>query len=269
MMKKTTRNSRKPQTAKTERPRHARETVRLNSFLAQVGVASRRACDELITAGKVRVDGRGVRSPGARIVPGEVAVTVDGVRVDRPPRPMVLLLNKPAGVVSTAADPEGRTTVIDLCGRYRKGSRLYPVGRLDINTTGALLITNDGLLCYRLTHPRFEVPKTYVVKVRGSFDARKLARLARMARTGHERRGGARLVKELDRFTVLQITLTEGRNRQVRRMCEATGLRVVKLKRVSFGPVSIRKLPLGSVRPLEKKELEQLRSAVVKEYGHT
>jgi pseudouridine synthase len=131
------------------------------------------------------------------------------------------------------------------------------VGRLDVNTTGALLVTNDGLLCYRLTHPKFEVPRTYVARVRGHADDRSIARMRRMAGTGE--RAGVERMRTLGKVSVLKITLTEGRNRQVRRMCEAVGLRVVKLKRVSFGPVSVRKLPLGAVRPLERRELERLR----------
>jgi 23S rRNA pseudouridine2605 synthase len=142
------------------------------------------------------------------------------------------------------------------------------VGRLDVNTTGALLITNDGLLCYRLTHPKFEVPRTYVARVRGQVTAKGLARMRRMAhgatrgkakgsRDGGDR-GGVEVVKELGKVTVLKVSLREGRNRQVRRLCEAAGLRVVKLKRVSFGPLSVRKLPLGAVRPLERREIERL-----------
>lgn len=231
--------------------------VRLNRFLAQVGVGSRRACDDVIQSGRVRVEGRVVRSPGARIVPGVHSVTLDGQDLDTPSRPIVLILHKPTGVVSTVSDPQGRPTVIDLCRKYARGRRLFPVGRLDVNTTGALLVTNDGVLCYRLTHPRFEVSRTYVARVRGDVSERSLARMRRMA--GSNPRAGVERVHTPGKVSVLKITLTEGRNRQVRRMCEAVGLRVVKLKRVSFGPVSVRKLPLGAVRPLERRELERLR----------
>jgi 23S rRNA pseudouridine2605 synthase len=261
--------------------RTSAESIRLNRFLAQVGVGSRRACDEVIAAGRVRVNGAVTRSPGVRVVPGVHDIALDGRPVGSPRRRLVLLLHKPTGVVSTASDPQGRPTVIDLCGKFARDRRLFPVGRLDINTTGALLVTNDGLLCYRLTHPRFEVPRTYVARVRGTVTARDLERLRRMAESappGKRRRGPRRtpapsggasgnqgrveVTKELGKVSVLRITLYEGRNRQVRKMCEAVGLRVVKLKRVSFGPVSIRKLPLGAVRPLEKKELERLEQAV-------
>ncbi len=247
----------------------SRDTVRLNRFLAQVGIASRRACDEIIREGRVVVNGSHVRAPGTRIDPAEADVRVDGAKVSRPPRPLVLLLNKPAGVVSTVSDPQGRTTVIDLCRRYGKSRRLFPVGRLDVNTTGALLITNDGALCYRLTHPRFGVPKTYVVRVRGLVTGRTIERLRRMAGVkpesgegaadGPRTRPGVELTHGEGKVSTLRITLLEGKNRQVRNMCEAVGLRVSKLKRVQFASVSIRKLPLGAVRPLEPRELASLR----------
>lgn len=223
-----------------------------------MGIASRRACDDIIAAGRVRVGGRVVREPGERVRPGLDAVTLDGTPVDRPRKPLVLLLHKPAGVVSTAYDPQGRPTVVDLCRPYNRTFRLFPVGRLDVNTTGALLVTNDGMLCYRLTHPSFEVPRTYVVRVRGAVTVRALERMRRMAGAADSRPVGVEVVKEVGKITVVNVTLIEGRNRQVRRMCEAVGLRVVKLKRVSFGPVSVRGLPLGAVRPLRARELERL-----------
>ena len=235
------------------------EPIRLNRFLAQLGVGSRRACDALIDAGKVRVGGKRVTNPATVVVPGAESVSVDGVRLDKPANRVVLLLHKPTGVVSTVSDPQRRRTVLQYCKRYARGRRLFPVGRLDVNTTGALLVTNDGLLCYRLTHPSFGVPKTYSVRVRGGIDSGKLQRLRKMA--GVPKEGGAasvEVVKRLDKVSILRITLVEGRNRQVRRMCDAVGLRVVRLKRTNFGPVSVRNLPLGSVRPLTKKELERL-----------
>jgi pseudouridine synthase len=236
------------------------QSIRLNRFLAQLGVGSRRACDDIITAGKVRVDGKRVNQPGMRVTPGVNSVSVDGFKLDRPASPIVLLLHKPTGVVSTVSDPYGRPTVLDLCRKYGVRKRLFPVGRLDVNTTGALLITNDGLLCYRLTHPSFQIPKTYLVRVRGGYSDLKLARLQKMAGTSSGRgvKPSVSMVKKLDKNTVLKITLIEGRNRQVRNMCAAVGLKVTKLKRTNFGPISVRSLPLGSVRPLTKKELGRL-----------
>jgi 23S rRNA pseudouridine2605 synthase len=241
------------------------ESVRLNRYLALLGVGSRRSCDELIEAGKVRVDGKRVVEAGTRVKPGLQTVSVDGVKLDKPANPLVLLFHKPTGVVSTVSDPQNRPTVIQFCKRYGRRRRLFPVGRLDVNTTGALLVTNDGLLCYKLTHPRFGVPKTYSVNVRGGISEAKLERLRKMA--GATVKGTAasvQLIKQLDRSSVLKITLVEGRNRQVRRMCNTVGLRVVKLKRTNFGPISLRNLPLGSVRPLTKRELEKLRAITEK-----
>jgi pseudouridine synthase len=227
-----------------------------------VGVGSRRECDEIIASGRVKMDGEVVREAGAKVKPGLSRVSLDGVPLVNPQERIVLLLNKPAGFVSTVSDPMGRPTVLDLCRGYSRRYRLFPIGRLDVNTTGAILVTNDGLLCYRLTHPRFEVARVYVVRVRGIVDEQKLVRLARLAE-GRRERGARRrtveLVKTLGKESILRVTLREGRHRQVRRMCEAAGLRVVKLKRVQFGPVTVRRLPLGAVRSLESKEMVRLR----------
>lgn len=239
--------------------------IRLNQYLAQLGVGSRRSCDRLIAAGRVRIAGKIVRELGVRVIPGQHAVSVDGHAVGRPPRRLVFLLHKPKGYVSTVSDPEGRPTVIDLVRSVARRQRLFPVGRLDVNTTGALLLTNDGELCYRLTHPRFGIARVYQVRVRGDVSDSQLRRLLQLAREGirdHEQPRATRpsvdVVKQLEKEAILKVTLLEGRNRQVRLMCESVGLRVVALKRVSFGPVSVRKLPLGAVRPLERRELDRL-----------
>ncbi len=242
--------------------------VRLNRYLALVGVGSRRFCDDIITSGRVSIDGKKIDNPGVKVIPGENTVSIDGIPVENPQAPTILILNKPPGVVSTVSDPLGRPTVLDLSKKYAKNRRLYPIGRLDVNTTGAILLTNDGLLCYRLTHPRFQVPRTYLARVRGAVTEKKLAKLNKLV--GSSRKGDAykqgrpraELIKALDRESILRVTLYEGKNRQVRRLCEAVGLRVVKLKRVQFGPVTIRKLPLGAVRPLQQKEIIRLRKII-------
>ncbi|HEX6789805.1 MAG TPA: pseudouridine synthase [Candidatus Krumholzibacteria bacterium] len=239
--------------------------IRLNHYLAQLGVGSRRACDALIAAGRVRIDGKVVRELGTKIVPGAHNVLVDNHPVGRAPRRLVFLLHKPKGFVSTVSDPQGRPTVIDLVRPVARKERLFPIGRLDVNTTGALLITNDGDLCYRLTHPRFGIARVYQVRVRGEVTDTQFRRLLRMAEEGVRETGRPRaarpaveIVKQLEKEAILKVTLLEGRNRQVRLMCENVGLRVVALKRLSFGPVSVRKLPLGAVRPLERRELDRL-----------
>jgi 23S rRNA pseudouridine2605 synthase len=239
--------------------------IRLNQYLAQLGIASRRGADEIIAAGRVRIDGKLVKELGTRIVPGAHDVRVDGHPVGKAPRRLVFLLHKPKGYVSTVSDPEGRPTVIDLVKPVARKHRLFPVGRLDVNTTGALLITNDGDLCYRLTHPRFGIARVYQVRVRGDVSDAQLRRLLRLAKEGvrepdrpRAARPAVEVVRQLEKEAILKVTLLEGRNRQVRLMCEAVGLHVVALKRLSFGPISIRKLPMGAVRPLEHRELVRL-----------
>lgn len=245
------------------------EPIRLNRYLAQLGVGSRRACDELISAGQIFVDGKKVTTPGMRIIPGQNRIRMGRIYLDTPPQRIVLLLNKPEGVVTTLSDPLERTTVLDLCVRQKFTMRLFPVGRLDINTSGALLLTNDGLLCYRLTHPRFHVPKIYMVRVRGLLTDKKLQRLraaampSKTADADKQRLPVITPVKVLNKETILKIVLYEGQNRQVRKMCEAVGLWVVKLKRVQFGPISIRKLPTGALRPLTNKEMKMLETVLL------
>lgn len=225
-----------------------------------IGAGSRRACDDIIKEGRVTVDGHRVTEPGTRVSLRDSTVTLDKVPVSRPPRPIVLLLNKPTGVVTTVSDPQGRPTVIDLCKPFTRRTRLFPVGRLDINTSGLILLTNDGELCYRLTHPSFEIPRTYQVRVRGSIDDKKINALRRLAssRPREDNRFAVQLVKQMGRESVLRVTLHEGRNRQIRKMCQTLGLGVTMLRRVKFGPISIRKMPLGAVRPLERKEVQAI-----------
>ncbi len=242
----------------------------MNRYLAALGLGSRRSCDELIASGRILVDGKRVSDPAHKVVPGVNRISLGGKRLDHPLKRVVLLMNKPEGVVTTASDPMGRKTVMDICRRHGFKMRLFPVGRLDINTTGAILLTNDGVLCYRLTHPRFHVPKTYSVRVRGRVTDQKIASMKRAGSNGsggNEAKKGPRVdvVKTLGKEAVLRVVLYEGRNRQVRRMCEAVGLRVVKLRRVSIGPISIRKLPKGTVRALTTKEMTLLEKAVGEE----
>ena len=230
-----------------------------------LGVGSRRTCDDIVKSGRVIVDGDHTADPSLRVDPRKTRITIDGVPFGKPQRPLVLVLNKPTGVVSTAKDPQGRPTVLDLCKKYTRTRRLFPVGRLDINTTGLILLTNDGELCYRLTHPRFQIARVYHVSVRGLMNERKLTGLQRFAspsRRSRDDRSSVEMLKQHNRESVLKITLREGRSRQVRRMCESLGLRVVKLRRVRFGPLTIRNLPLGAVRPLEKAEMDRLRRHV-------
>lgn len=231
--------------------------MRLAKYLATAGVASRRAAEEIIRAGRVGVGGETVLDPARSVSAGDL-VTVDETPIGAPsPQRVVYALNKPAGVVSTASDTHGRPTVVSL---VPSAGRLYPVGRLDIDSTGLILLTDDGELAHRLTHPRFEVPKTYRATVRrppvGAPALRKLREGVELE-DGMSAPAGVRLL----RSDVIELTLHEGRKRQVRRMCEAVGHRVIRLERVAFGPLGLGDLPLGGHRPLTSAELEALRQA--------
>jgi 23S rRNA pseudouridine2605 synthase len=229
--------------------------VRLGKFLAHAGAASRRGAERLVAEGRVTVAGEVVTDP-ARDVDESSGVALDGRPVE--PEPLeVHALNKPAGVVSTARDTHGRPTVVQL---VRSRRRLYPVGRLDADTTGLILLTNDGELAERLTHPRYGVRKVYRVRVR---PPRLSPRALRALREGVELEDGTTAPARVRqaRLGVLEITIREGRKRQVRRMCEAVGHRVVELERVAFGPLGLRGLEPGQSRRLKEAEVERLRHA--------
>ena len=227
--------------------------MRLAKYLAAAGVASRRASEEIVRTGRVTVDGDPVTDP-ARDVTGAEAVAVDGEPVQAAHRRVVYAVNKPAGVVSTARDPQGRPTVVSL---VPDSLRLYPVGRLDADTTGLILLTNDGPLAHRLTHPSFEVPKTYRATV-GKPPVREAALHA--LRTGIALEDGLTAPATVKRLApdVLELTIHEGRKRQVRRMCEAVGHPVERLERVAFGPLALGRLRPGSYRRLTCDEVASL-----------
>jgi 23S rRNA pseudouridine2605 synthase len=235
--------------------------MRLAKHLAHAGIASRRAAEAIIADGRVSVDGEVVTDP-ARDVTGEEAIAVDGQALAAPAaQRVVYALNKPAGVVSTARDTHGRPTVVDLVPvRSHAPVRLYPVGRLDADTTGLLLLTDDGDLAHRLTHPRFEVPKTYRARVaNGPVGERALRRL----REGVDLEDGRTAPARVRRLGPgeLELTLREGRKRQVRRMCAEVGHPVTALQRVAFGPLLLGNLREGAARRLTAAEVQRLRDA--------
>jgi 23S rRNA pseudouridine2605 synthase len=232
-----------------------RSGERLQKVLARAGIASRRASDELIAAGRVRVNGV-VAGVGQRVDPERDEIEVDGTVVGVRSGLVHYLLNKPRGVVTTVADPQGRPTVVDdVPGE----PRVFPVGRLDVDTEGLLLLTNDGDLAHRLTHPSHGVEKEYLAEVEGEPSRRVL----RALRDGVELDDGitAPAKASLVEPNVIRLTVHEGRNRQVRRMCEAVGHPVVRLVRTRIGPLTDRRLAPGAWRPLTRDELRALERA--------
>jgi pseudouridine synthase len=229
--------------------------MRLNAFLARAGVASRRRADELIKEGRVTVNG--ARGELHTIVGAHDDVEVDGVRVERQPLAYVLL-SKPAGVVTTASDPQGRPTVVELVSHE---ARVVPVGRLDADTTGALLLTNDGLLAHRLAHPRYGVPKVYEADVEGSPSPAALAALREGVdlEDGRTAPAEVRVVRRGTRASRLELTLHEGRKHQVKRMCEAVGHPVRRLHRSRYAGLDLAGLAPGEWRELTEAEVAALR----------
>ena len=242
-----------------------RRPVRLQKLLSAAGVASRRAAEQLVADGRVTVNGRAVREPGARADPASDDVRVDGRRIARRVRRRYVVLHKPRGYVTTRSDPHRRKTVLDLIPDVRE--YIYPVGRLDYDSEGLLLLTNDGELAAVLTHPRHGVARVYEATVRGVPSSTRLRRLAcgvemdgrstaaaevRMLRAGPPGRAGEALVR---------IVIREGRNRQVRRMFDAIGHPVRRLRRTRLGPISLRGLRPGAARDLTPAEVGALRRA--------
>ena len=232
------------------------EPQRIQKVLAHAGIASRRAVEEMIEAGRVKVNGSRARL-GQRIDPAKDAVEVDGSRVPLQHELRYYLLNKPVGVVTTSDDPEGRETVLDY---IETDERVWPVGRLDIETEGALLLTNDGELTHRLTHPSFEVPKTYLAEVRGAVGNKVIRALLTGVELedGFARARSAQIVEQAKGDTLIELVLTEGRNREIRRMLDALGFTVVGLVRVAIGPLRLGRLKAGTYRNLVPAEVMAL-----------
>jgi 23S rRNA pseudouridine2605 synthase len=232
------------------------EGERIQKVLARAGVASRRAVEEMIVRGRIRVNGGRVEL-GMRIDPSKDLVEIDGSRVPLRAELAYYLVNKPVGVVTTASDEQNRETVLDL---IEVETRVYPVGRLDIESEGAVLLTNDGELALRLTHPRYGVAKTYLVEVGGGVKERTVRTLARGVELsdGMTAPAPARLVERSPRATLIEISLTEGRNRQIRRMFEAVGHPVQRLVRTAIGPLMLGRLKPGTYRKLRPEEVRNL-----------
>jgi 23S rRNA pseudouridine2605 synthase len=241
-----------------ESARTARTVVRLQKFLAECGVASRRAAETLIAAGRVKVNGR-VAQLGQSVAPGKDRVEVDGRLLRQPQKKVYLLFNKPAGVITSAKDPQKRATVLDFVRGV--GLRVFPVGRLDYDTEGALILTNDGELAYRLMHPRYQVDKVYMAWVEGRMTPETARRLEEgvQLEDGLTAPAKVTILHAGNDVTMLKLTLHEGRKREVRRMLGAVGHPVRQLQRVAFGTVQLKGLRPGEWRYLSESELRSLR----------
>lgn len=238
------------------------EGIRLQKVLAQAGIASRRTAEIMIDEGRVEVNGRVVERQGRRVDPERDVIRVDGARIPPPRRHAYLVMNKPRGVVSTMEDPEGRPTIADhLKGRKE---RLFHVGRLDTDTEGMLLLTNDGDFAQRMMHPSYELPKTYVVEVEGTVDAKTVGRLRRGVTLddGPIAPDRIKLGDTAGGRSMVTVVLHSGRNRVVRRMFEAVGHPVRRLSRVRIGPVRMGQLKPGETRELTRDEFGALLDAV-------
>lgn len=238
--------------------------IRLQKILADAGIASRRASEELITAGRVEVNGKIVQTPGSKADPNRDIISVDGERIPAPSPNEYFLLHKPMGVVSTSSDPQGRPTVMDYLPKTK--ARIYPVGRLDMDSEGLVFLTNDGDMTLIFTHPRYEVKKRYLVEVTNHPTPATIKRLKQGVRLddGTTAPAKVKLIKSLANSALLEFEIHEGKNRQIRRMCAALGHQVLSLKRFQMGPLTLADLALGECRKLKPSEALELHEFVRK-----
>ncbi|WP_420713871.1 pseudouridine synthase [Arthrobacter sp. H14-L1] len=243
---------------------HDPEGIRLQKLMASAGVASRRVCEDMIEAGRVEVDGQIINEVGLRVDPKKVAITVDGIRLQLDESQVYMVFNKPKGVVSTMDDPEGRPCISDFLKNRHGNERLFHVGRLDTATEGLLLLTNDGELANRLSHPKYEVPKTYMAQVRGPMGQG----IGAQMREGIELEDGIarvdsfRLVDSTPGHILVEVVLHSGKNRIVRRLFDAVGYPVERLVRVQVGPIRMNDQRQGSIRVLGRQEVGHLLASV-------
>lgn len=231
--------------------------VRLQKYIADHGIASRRAAEKLIAEGYVKVNGETITEMGFKILPGKDAVKVKGKLLHTKDNPVYIMLNKPIGVLTTMSDPEGRETVKDLLGNFKK--RVFPVGRLDYDSEGLLLLTNDGAFSQNITHPEKHVRKVYQVKIKDKLKPEQIQKLKKgvTLREGKTRFANISKLKTGANYDWYSVTLTEGKNRQIRRMFEKVGTDVLKLKRVSVGRLRLGSLPKGQYRFLTPSEIQR------------
>lgn len=233
--------------------------MRINKYIAQAGVCSRRKADELIANGNVKINGAVLKEPGYEVTE-EDTVEVNGRTISAKAKPEYVLINKPLGMVTTVSDDKERATVMDVVADI--DARLFPVGRLDYNTSGALIMTNDGELAYRLTHPKHEVYKTYRARVAGILSSEKAARLRKGVDIGGfvTSRARVNIIKGNQHSTIVEISIHEGKNRQVRKMFAAVGNPVQELERIAIGEIRLGHLKAGHYRKLTREEIEYLKN---------
>ena len=234
--------------------------MRLNKFMALAGIASRRNCDEIIKQGRVRVNARLVKKLGTQIDPNKDLVSVDNKPIRIKNEFVYYMLNKPLGVVTTVKDPLGRRTVLDCVPKTKK--RIYPIGRLDYHTTGLILLTNDGNLAQKLIHPSFEFDKVYLATINGSLTDKQVQMLRDGVDIGEcvTRPAVVEIEKQQIGQTTYKIIIHEGKNRQIRRMFEAVGSKVIQLKRIAIGEIKLGDLPIGHFRDLTDEEINYINS---------
>lgn len=232
-------------------------TIRLNKYLANLGICSRREVKQLLKAQALTVNGKQVVEPGTRIDPYHDTIKLNGEKI-KPPRLVYYLLNKPKNVVSTTTDEFGRKNVTALIPTKE---RIYPVGRLDKDTTGLIILTNDGALTNLLTHPKYHVNKVYRLMIKGRANGAQLRTLRNgvLLNDGITAPAEVRIIKEKPNVSVLEMTIHEGRNRQIRRMCETVGIQLLELQRIKFGHLTLGKLGAGQYRELTKDEINTIK----------
>lgn len=233
--------------------------MRINKYLANIGIASRRASDTMIDEGRIRINDK-IAQLGDQVNPSTDQISLDGNKIGKREEAKVyIILNKPAGYTSTAAKIKGEKNVLEL---VKTNVRLYPVGRLDRDSTGLMLLTNDGELTQKITHPKFHIPKNYEVKALGNVDDRKVEILQKgvVLEDGKTKPADVKIIsKSLPRHSIFQMTLYEGKKRQIRRMAAALHIHIIDLKRISIGPIQIGNLPLGKFRNLTSQEVMDLK----------
>ena len=236
------------------------EEIRLQKYLAEAGIASRRKCEEYITAGRVKVNGKIINELGTKVSPEKDEIYFDDKKIENKEELVYILLNKPIGYVTTAKDQFNRDTVMNL---IKIKERVVPVGRLDMYTSGALLLSNDGNFVYKITHPKHEINKTYTVTLKGIVTKEDVEKLEKGVDIGGYITKPAKvkiLKTDIEKnISRLEITIHEGKNRQVRKMCEAIGKKVQALHRTKIGNISVKTLKIGQWRYLTKKEIEELK----------